>query len=95
MIYVQVLFDWGTDPFRSRQLVNERLQVVQSQLPDGVIPVMAPMSSATGLIMHTGVTGGAKVLRWIKTEKTGGTHVSGHSRSVNKGVLCADSLRRL
>src|SRR6266498_2507147 len=45
VIYVQVLFDWGTDPFRDRQLVTERLQVVQNQLPDGVVPTMAPMSS--------------------------------------------------
>ena len=57
--YIQVLFDWGTDPFRNRQLVSERLAMVQGQLPDGVVPMMAPMSAATGLVMHMGVTGGA------------------------------------
>jgi HME family heavy-metal exporter len=57
--YIQVLFDWGTDPFRNRQLVSERLAMVQGQLPDGVVPMMAPMAAATGLVMHMGVTGGA------------------------------------
>ncbi len=60
--YVQVLFDWGTDPFRARQLVTERLQLVRDQLPDGVVPNMAPLSAATGLIMHMGVTGGANAM---------------------------------
>ena len=57
--YIQVLFEWGTDPYRNRQLVSERLAIVQGQLPDGVVPMMAPMSAATGLVMHMGVTGGA------------------------------------
>ena len=57
--YVQVLFNWGTDPYRNRQVVTERLQLVREQLPDGIVPVMAPMSAATGLVMHMGVTGGA------------------------------------
>ena len=57
--YVQVLFDWGTDPYHARQLVTERLQLVRDQLPDDVVPRMAPLSAATGLIMHMGVTGGA------------------------------------
>ena len=47
--YLQVLFEWGTDPYRNRQLVTERLALVRDQLPDNVVPVMAPMSAATGL----------------------------------------------
>src|SRR5579872_7187306 len=58
VFYIQVLFAWGTDPYRNRQLVAERLQLARDQLPDGVIPVMAPMAAATGVIMHMGVTGG-------------------------------------
>lgn len=56
--YFQVVFAWGTDIYRNRQLVVERLQSVLPQLPDGVVPTLAPMSAATGLIMHMGVTGG-------------------------------------
>ncbi len=56
--YFQVVFAWGTDPYRNRQLVIERLQSARAQLPDGVDPTLAPMSAATGLIMHMGVIGG-------------------------------------
>lgn len=57
--YIQILFDWGTDSFRNRQVVAERLTLVRDNLPPGITPIMAPMSAATGLIMHMGVTGGA------------------------------------
>src|SRR4051812_3937795 len=56
--YLQVLFAWGTDPYRNRQLIIERLALVRDNLPQGVVPVIAPMSAATGLVMHMGVTGG-------------------------------------
>lgn len=60
--YLQVLFAWGTDPYRNRQLVIERLALVRDNLPEGVVPVIAPMSAATGLVMHMGVTGGANLM---------------------------------
>ncbi|MCC7276678.1 MAG: efflux RND transporter permease subunit [Alphaproteobacteria bacterium] len=53
---IHVEFDWGTDVFRNRQLVAERLSLVTSQLPRGVVPMLAPPSSATGLIMEIAVT---------------------------------------
>ena len=37
--YIQVLFAWGTDPYRNRQFVAERLSVVREHLPDGVVPI--------------------------------------------------------
>ncbi len=57
--YIQMLFAWGTDPYRARQLVTERLALVRDKLPRGVVPTMAPLSAATGLVMQLGVTGGA------------------------------------
>ncbi len=54
---IVVAFRWGTDPYRNRQLVAERLAIAQSQLPPGIIPQLAPMSGATGLIMQLGIYG--------------------------------------
>ncbi|MDP3069294.1 MAG: CusA/CzcA family heavy metal efflux RND transporter [Opitutaceae bacterium] len=47
---VTVAFKDGTDIYFARQLINERIQEVKSQLPPGLEPAMGPISTGLGEI---------------------------------------------
>lgn len=53
---IWVEFDWGTDIFIARQIVNEKLQLVSGQIPKSVsTPVLTPISSIMGEVMMVSI----------------------------------------
>jgi heavy metal efflux system protein len=52
---VTLIFEEGTDLYRARQLAGERLQAVLEELPPGVTPKLAPITTGLGEIYHYAV----------------------------------------
>ncbi|MFN0066482.1 MAG: efflux RND transporter permease subunit [Limisphaerales bacterium] len=53
LVYAE--FGWGTDIYRARQFVQERLQSVRGTLPEGVEPFLTPVASLMGEILLVGL----------------------------------------
>ena len=53
--FVWVEFDWGMDIYRARQIISEKMSLLSGQLPDGIVPMLAPQSSVMGEVMFVGM----------------------------------------
>lgn len=72
---VKVIFKWGTNVDRARQLVTERLQQAIPKLPEGIeSPQLSPISSPIGTVLQYALTADStpmmEVRRWVDRELT-------------------------
>lgn len=64
---ITVIFDEGTDIYRNRQVVAERLSTLNNLLPRGIVPNITPLTSAASTVMGIGLTSGTRSLMDLRT----------------------------
>ncbi len=65
---VWVEFDWGTDIYRARQTVSEKLSEIEGSLPPGIgSPNLGPQSSILGEVLIIGLTADSTSLGELRT----------------------------
>lgn len=65
--FVWVEFDWGMDIYRARQIISEKMSLLTGQLPDGIVPMLAPQSSVMGEIMFIGMKADSTSMMELRT----------------------------
>lgn len=65
--FVWVEFDWGTDIYKARQVVSEKLVTLSASLPEGVTPVLAPQSSVMGEILFVSLQADSTSMADLRT----------------------------
>ena len=62
------VFQDGTDIYRDRQVIAERLATLEGQLPQGVAPpTMTPLTSSTSTVLEVGLTSDQRSLMELRT----------------------------
>jgi len=65
---VWVEFDWGTDIYKARQIVSEKIAGLSEQLPNNVgTPTLGPQSSILGEVLFIGLTADSTSLQDLRT----------------------------
>ena len=64
---VTIIFTEGTDVYRNRQVVAERLSTVTSQLPRNVIPNITPLASSASTVLGLGLTSDTRSMMELRT----------------------------
>lgn len=66
--FVWIDFDWGTDVYRARQIVSEKLITINDEMPLGIgKPILAPQSSVMGEIFFIGLQADSTSLMDLRT----------------------------
>ncbi len=65
---VNIEFDWGTDIYKARQIVSEKIALVGESLPDNVgSPTLGPQASILGELMIIGLTADTTSMQDLRT----------------------------
>ena len=64
---VTVIFKEGTDVYRNRQVVAERLATLANRMPNGITPNITPLTSAASTVMGIGITSDTKSLMELRS----------------------------
>ncbi|MFA6178749.1 MAG: efflux RND transporter permease subunit [Candidatus Methylopumilus sp.] len=64
---VTVIFKEGTDVYRNRQVVAERLTTLANQLPAGITPNITPLTSSASTVMGIGLASDKRSLMELRT----------------------------
>ncbi|UCD68858.1 MAG: efflux RND transporter permease subunit [Betaproteobacteria bacterium] len=65
---ITTIFEDGTDTYRNRQVVGERLAALATQMPQGVdAPTMTPLTSSASTVLGVGVTSETRSLMELRT----------------------------
>lgn len=64
---VTIIFNEGTDIYRNRQVIAERLATLSNQLPQGITPNITPLTSSASTVLGFGVTSKTRSLTELRT----------------------------
>ncbi|MBT3512537.1 MAG: efflux RND transporter permease subunit, partial [Nitrosomonadales bacterium] len=64
---VTVIFDEGTDIFKNRQSISEKLSNLNRLMPDGIIPTIAPLTSSASSVLGIGITSNKRTKIELRT----------------------------